>query len=441
MVNNNILKKIVEILSFKKASKKNGSIILGTGTAIFLLALFFSDVEYLLYQALFVGLPLLIWGLLIYSEGKANAERIKEEEIRKNVEEKRRQELKVRDEKMAEISDLWPYGAQAIPVAQEIDDEGTIKYKCAMARIDWKNEKYVLYIWNHAEDKLEYTVAVKPTGMFALKDGQAYRISKERFLLDQTFIVCSKESNSRVGDIISFVSSFANVKTIRSAEIPEDEEILEMMQKYHYSMNNNILHCNEFNVAEVLVDALAESYIYGTSNESELSLVNEESKLFYEFCKANRITDEDYKERIGNEQIALRDYVNTHSSSSFREAVQENTWNYLANWPGFKVLFRYFVSLINKGNVYLQPYGCVLDKESDKVIVMFRMPIDETLWENACQHKELLSDNQNKILKITHSLFSTSYAPTVDILVKNNMIHGIIINEKENYLVIDNVQE
>ena len=209
---------------FENVKKKNAYPFLWLGFLCVIIFIIFiaAEVDLPIELALapnIIGLMSFIWGtILLYFSGR-NEKKIKEEEKRqRKIEEDRMQE-----QKMSEIESLWSYGTQKVLIAgrEDKDKDNTTVYTFYTAELYWKTGKYILKITNERDRAARYyTVVVKSTGMFAMKEEQVYRISKDCLQLEEDLLVCSQGHNPFIHTIFNTLSSFGDIETIKSSKYP-----------------------------------------------------------------------------------------------------------------------------------------------------------------------------------------------------------------------------
>ena len=423
---------------FENVKKKNANPFLWLGFLCVIIFIIFIAAEVDLPIELtlapnIIGLMSFIWGtILLYFAGR-NEKKIKEEEKRqRKIEEDRMQE-----QKMSEIESLWPYGTQKVLIAgrEDIDKDNTTVYTFYTAELYWKTGKYILKISNERDRAARYyTVVVKSTGMFAMKEEQVYRISKDCLQLEEDLLVCSQGHNPFIHTIFNTLSSFGDIETIKSSKIPKDKDILEMMPKYHFSMKDGVFQCKEFNIAESIADHMVKEQISNNKAAPEDFLW-----LFYQYSKTSQITDADYD--IRNESNALAAYVNKHLTNEIRNFIQEYPIWKTGLWPHCSISWEYHVSLIDKGIISLRPYHILIKNDSGLAVFAFDFPFDEKLWHKAFQkRKHLLNDSTRQFvgtMKEKSFLSHTNHYIKIFFDMRTLSILEIKINRNEAYSVLN----
>lgn len=421
---------------FENVKKKNAYRFLWLGFLCVIIFIIFAVAEVDLPIELslapnIIGLMSFIWGTILLYFADQNEKKIKEEEKRQGkIEEDRMQE-----QKMLEIESLWPYGTQKVLIAGREDKDNTTSYIFFTAELYWKTGKYILKITNERDHAARYyTVVVKSTGMFAMKEGEVYRISKDCLQLEEDLLVCSQEHNPFIHTIFNTLYSFGDIETIKSSKIPDDKDILGMMPKYHFSMKDGVLQCEEFNLAESIVDHMVKEQVSNdTENPADFLW------LLYQYSKTSQITDADYD--IRNESNAIAAYVNKHLTNEIRDFIQEYPIWKTGLWPHCSICWEYYVSLIDKGTISLRPCHILINNDSGLAVFAFDFPFDEKLWNKAFQkRKHLLNDSTRQFVGPTKKIalyFHDNHKIKIFFDMRTLSILEIKINNKEAYFVLN----
>ena len=256
----------------------------------------------------------------------ARRKEMEEKDIKMRAEEKKRKEEerkaywkeqeRIKEEKINEISSLWPYSSREVFVIEKADS-GIRKVKLAQILYDSERDCYRLLLCSNSpvvpRDCIFFDVFLKPSGLIAeSKEGKFYRISKDELNLDVSWVICDELStnNNSLTDVLSIING-NEFRGIKPSDYTDDKDIMDLVHKYEFVFESNTVVSKDIRSMKGLLDTifkeikeLLDKIIKGLLEESPFDNYNDAFKYFNSLKEMDTL-------RIDVSSIEKLDYQHT----------------------------------------------------------------------------------------------------------------------------------